>query len=121
MLRGRRRAMTDIQQQAPDATADRETLLAWYRDVVQTYVATHCYDDFIVRCYWCSADDQQVKARDAGRYAGNKYCTDRCADAAEAYRTKVLCVDKTPQPIVAEADAETAPVAGAAPPSEDEW
>ncbi len=83
--------MTDpTPQDAPDATADREALLAWYRDVVQTYAACHRYEDFVVRCHWCLEDDQQVKARNAGRHDGNRYCTDRCADAAEAYRVKVL-------------------------------
>ncbi len=108
-------------QDAPDATADRETLLAWYRDVVQVYAATHAYEDFVVRCYWCLEDDQQVKARNASRHDGNKYCTDRCADAAEAYRVKVLESTRQPQPKAEETEKPAASVTAAEPPPNEEW
>lgn len=90
--------MTTTPQDAPDATADRTTLLAWYRDVVQTYIATHCYNDFVGLCHWCLSEEQQVRARSAGRYEPVRYCTKRCADAAEAYYAKVLRGGRTPVP-----------------------
>ena len=82
--------MTTTPQDAPDATADRTTLLAWYRDVVQTFAATHNYEVFRPLCYWCLADEQQFRARGARRDDTVKYCSTRCVDAADAYRTKVL-------------------------------
>ena len=91
--------MTDpTPQDAPDATADRGTLLAWYRDVVQTYIACHNYEAVRGLCYWCLADEQQFRSRGANRYDTVKYCTPRCADAADAYRTKVLCAGKASAP-----------------------
>lgn len=77
------------QTEVPGPDADRKELLVWYRDVVQGYFATHTYDDFIVRCHWCLTDDQQVRER--GTRGGSfKFCSDRCADASQAYYTKVL-------------------------------
>jgi hypothetical protein len=83
-------------QDAPDATADRGTLLAWYRDVVQTFAACHHYEAFRGLCYWCLGEEQQFRARGARRDDTVKYCSTRCVDAADAYRTKVLHGGKTP-------------------------
>lgn len=96
--------MTTTPQDAPDATADRTTLLAWYRDVVQTFAACHCYEDFVGLCHWCLSDEQQFRGRGAGRYDTVKYCSTRCADTADAYRAKVLCGGRT----LAPAEPETA-------------
>lgn len=76
--------------EAPGAEADRAVLLVWYSNVVQRYFATHTYDNFVILCQWCLADDQKVRERGGAKYGSMKYCSDRCADAAEAYKVKVL-------------------------------
>ncbi len=76
--------MKDVPGPDADATALREHYRA-----VQNVRACHRYDDIVTRCYWCLADDQQVPRRGT-RGGGNIYCTDRCADAADAYHIKVL-------------------------------
>lgn len=75
---------------APGPDADAPMLRAWYRDVVQTYFATHSYDDFSLVCHWCLAEDQTVRERDAPSHGPVKYCGDRCADTWEAYKREVL-------------------------------
>ncbi|KKK59439.1 hypothetical protein LCGC14_3034360, partial [marine sediment metagenome] len=66
------------------------TLMVWYRDVVQRFIATHAYEEHIILCRWCLADEDQI-VKDRGSKLGPfKYCSDRCADAAEAYVNKVL-------------------------------
>lgn len=103
------------QQKVPGPDADRATLLAWYRDVVQTFAATHSYNDFRFRCYWCLATEQKVKAQRGGPSGAVKYCSDHCSKAADAYRTKVLRARAAPsaEPVDPEAESSDTPPAPA--------
>lgn len=81
------------QREVPGAAADAGTLRDWYRDVVQIYAATHALEAFVILCHWCLADAQEVAGR--GIRGGElKFCSEHCADAAQAYYVKVLAKGK---------------------------
>lgn len=80
----------ELPTETPGPEADGPTLMVWYRDVVQRFIATHAYEDHIILCRWCLADEDHTVKERGSRMGTFKYCSDRCADAAAAYIDKVL-------------------------------
>lgn len=68
----------------PGPEADADELDANYR-LVQEAIATHSYDDHIILCHWCLADQELTHTKVDHPRGVRSYCSERCALAYAAY------------------------------------